>query len=59
MAKFRGWLSIQIAKHPNRVVLVLIILFNVLFITASAAVISALSLHGTEKMNFFHAVIIP
>ena len=55
MAKFRGWLSIQIAKHPNRVVLVLIILFNVLFITASAAAISALSLHGTEKMNFFHA----
>ena len=55
MIKFREWLSIQVAKHPKRVVLVLIILFNVLFITASAALISSLSLHGTEKMNFFHA----
>lgn len=55
MRKFRGWLSVQIAKHPKRVVLVLIILFNVLFITVSAALISALSLRGTEQMNFFHA----
>lgn len=55
MTKFRGWLSVQVAKHPKRVVLVLIILFNVLFITLSAALISALSLRGTEKMNFFHA----
>ena len=55
MIKFRRWLSIQVAKHPKRVVLVLIILFNVLFITVSAAVISSLSLQGTEKMNFFHA----
>ena len=55
MTKFRGWLSVQVAKHPKRVVLVLIILFNVLFITLSAALISALSLRGTEGMNFFHA----
>ena len=55
MTKFRIWLSVQIAKHPKRVVLVLIILFNVLFITVSAAVISSLSLRGTEKMNFFYA----
>lgn len=55
MKKFRGWLSVQVAKHPKRVVLVLIILFNVLFITVSAAVISSLSLSGTEKMNFIHA----
>ena len=55
MTKFRIWLSVQIAKHPKRVVLVLIILFNVLFITFSAVVISSLSLRGTEKMNFFYA----
>lgn len=55
MMHFKGWLSVQVAKHPKRVVLVLIILFNVLFITVSAAVISSLSLHGTEGMNFFHA----
>ncbi len=55
MRKFREWISIQVAKHPKRVVLVLIIFFNVLFITLSAALISALSLRGTEKMNFFHA----
>ena len=55
MMKFRGWLSVQVAKHPNRVVLILIILLNVLFISVSAALISSLSLQGTEKMNFFHA----
>ena len=55
MIKFRRWLSIQVAKHPKRVVLVIIILFNVLFITISAALIRSLSLSGTEKMNFFHA----
>ena len=55
MKKFREWLSIQVAKHPKRVVLVIIILFNVLFITVSAAVIRSLSLQGTENMNFFHA----
>ena len=53
--KIREWLSIQVAKHPKRVVLVLIILFNVLFIAVSAAIISSLSLQGTEQMNFFHA----
>ncbi len=55
MIKFREWLSVQVAKHPKRVVLILIILLNVLFITVSAAVISSLSLRGTEHMNFFHA----
>ncbi|MEE0855802.1 MAG: hypothetical protein U0L58_00690 [Ruminococcus sp.] len=55
MIRFKRWLSVQVAKHPKRVVLVLIILFNVLFIAVSAAVISSLSLRGTENMNFFHA----
>ena len=55
MIKFREWLSIQVAKHPKRVVLILIILFNVIFIALSAVLISSLSLKGTEKMNFFHA----
>ena len=55
MNKFREWLSIQVAKHPKRVVLILIILFNILFISVSALLISSLSLSGTEKMNFFHA----
>ena len=55
MMKFREWLSIQVAKHPKRVVLILIILFNVIFIALSAVLISSLSLKGTEKMNFFHA----
>ena len=55
MIKFRRWLSVQVAKHPKRVVLVLIILFNVLFILVSAAVIRSLSLSGTEDMDFFHA----
>ena len=55
MNKFKEWVSIQVAKHPKRVVLILIILFNILFISLSAALISSLSLSGTEKMNFFHA----
>ena len=52
MTKFRGWLSVQVAKHPKRVVLVLIILFNVLFITFSAALISS-SFSARNRENEF------
>ena len=53
--KFDEWLSIQTAKNPARVVLGSILLFNILFLLLSAALISNFALQGTEKMNFLEA----
>ena len=53
--KIREWLSIQLAKKPGRMVLVGIVIFNVVFFIVAAAIISALSLSGTEKMSFIEA----
>ena len=53
--KINEWMSVQIIKNPGRVVLIAILLFNVAFFLLSAAVISALSLDGTEKMGFIEA----
>ncbi|MGN1373329.1 MAG: hypothetical protein ACI4VK_04705 [Candidatus Coproplasma sp.] len=51
----REWWSIKLARNPGAVVLGIILLFNLVFILASAAVISAMSLTGTEHMNFLEA----
>ena len=48
-------LSIQLAKNPQRFILLAILLFNILFLLFAAVVISQLSLNGTEKMGFFEA----
>ena len=53
--KFHEWWSTQRAKNPGKVVLGVILLFNVVFFLVSAAVISALSLDGTEHMDFIEA----
>lgn len=53
--KLHEWLSLQTVKNPGMLVLFCILLFNVLFFIASAALISALSLEGTEKMSFIEA----
>ncbi len=55
MRKLREWFSVQLAKHPGRIVLLAILLFNVVFFILAAAVISNLSLTGTEEMSFFEA----
>lgn len=55
MRKFKEWFSIQLAKHPARVVLLAILLFNVIFFISSALVIKALALKGTEEMSLFEA----
>lgn len=55
MKKLRSWFSIQYSKNPGRLILVSILLMNVAFIFLSAAIISSLSLSGTEKMNFWAA----
>ena len=55
LRKFKEWLSIQIVKNPGNTIVMAIMLFNVFFFLASAGVISALSLEGTEKMNFIEA----
>ena len=53
--RFSEWISMQIIKKPGRIVIGVILLFNVLFLLLSAAVISGLSLDGTEKMGFVEA----
>ena len=55
MRKFNEWWSTQRAKNPGRMVLGVILLFNILFFLFSAGVISALSLQGTEQMGFLEA----
>ncbi len=55
MKKIREWLSIQQAENPGRMVLIAILAFNVLFFFVATAVISALSLQGTEQMGFVEA----
>lgn len=58
MKRLREWFSIQLAKHPGRIVLLAILLFNIVFIIVAAAVIRSLSLNmsGAEGMGFFEAV---
>ncbi len=53
--KIKEFFSIQLSKHPGRVVLTAILLLNVVFLIVSAAVIDALALNGTEEMSFWHA----
>jgi len=53
--KLKERLSIQLVKNPGGLVVFVILMFNILFILFSAAIISNLALSGTEKMNFFEA----
>lgn len=53
--KIEGWITVQIAKNPGKVVLATILLFNIVFFFIAALVISNLSLSGTEKMGFLQA----
>lgn len=53
--RFAEWWSMTRAKNPGKMVIGMILLFNVLFIILSASVISALSLDGTEEMGWVQA----
>ncbi|MBE6588022.1 MAG: hypothetical protein E7647_06370 [Ruminococcaceae bacterium] len=55
MRKFKEWLNVLLVKNPGRMVLAVILLFNILFFLLSALVISNFSLSGTEKMSFLEA----
>ncbi len=55
--RIKEWFTIQLVKNPSRMVLVVILLFNIIFFLFSAAIISALSLNGTEKMGFVEAAV--
>lgn len=55
--KIKEWFSIQLVKNPGRMVLGVILLFNIVFFLLAASVISALSLDGTEKMGFIEAAV--
>ena len=52
----REWLSIQIAKNPARVILVTILVFNVLFFTVSAVVISWLAPESVQYRGFWDSI---
>lgn len=53
--RFAEWWSTARAKYPGRMVIGVILLFNILFILLSASLISALSLDGTENMGWLQA----
>lgn len=53
--RLEGWLTVQIAKDPGRIVLAAILLFNIVFFFVAALVISHLHLAGTEEMGFLEA----
>lgn len=53
--KITEWLSIQRVKDPGKMVLSVIILFNVVLLLVAALVISSLSVDGTERMGFVEA----
>ncbi len=55
--KIKEWFSIQLVKNPGKMVLGVILLFNIVFFLLAASVISALSLDGTEKMGFIEAAV--
>ena len=55
--KIKEWFSVQLLKNPGRMVLAVILLFNIVFFLLAAAIISALSLDGTEKMSFIEAAV--
>ncbi len=53
--KIKEWFSIQLVKNPGRMVLGVILLFNIAFIFLASVIISAMSLEGTEKMGIIEA----
>lgn len=56
LKKLRELISIQRSKNPGRLILIVILLLNVVFLFVSAALIKGLSLTGTEEMSFWEAV---
>ncbi len=54
-SKIKEWFSIQLVKNPGRMVLGVILLFNIIFFLLASVIISAMSLEGTEKMGIIEA----
>ena len=52
----REWLSIMIAKNPSRVILLIITLFNILFMLISALIISRLAPSSVADRGFAASV---
>lgn len=53
--KISEWISVQVVKKPGQVVLGAILLFNIVFFTFAAAIISALSYGSSAQMGFVEA----
>ena len=54
--RFREWFSMQMAKHPQQMIVLTIAVFNICFFIISAIIIRSLSLSGTESMGFWEAL---
>ena len=54
--RYREWLSIMIAKNPSRVILMVIMLFNILFMLISALIISRLAPISVSDKGFAASV---
>ena len=53
--KIKELISIQLSRHPGRVVIGIILLLNILLITISSIIISSFKMSGTENMSFWEA----
>ncbi len=54
--RYREWLSIMIAKNPSRVILMVVMLFNILFMLISALIISRLAPISVSDKGFAASV---
>ena len=55
--KIKEKFSVLVSKSPEKVILAFILLINVILWVLSAAIISSLSLTGTESMGFWEAAL--
>lgn len=54
--KVREKVSVQLSKNPGRLILLVILLFNIIFVCVSALIINALDVSGTEDLSFGESV---
>lgn len=54
--KIREKVSVQLSKNPGRLILLVILLFNIIFVCVSALIINALDVSGTEDLSFGESV---
>ncbi len=56
LRKFREWFSMQMAKHPQQMIILIIAVVNICFFIVAAVIIRALAPSGAESMGFWAAL---